>query len=362
LRDFVLAAAVAGAVAFIVTIQPGVRAAAPPAAHAVEQVAPQVMQQVKSWAGIIAARARVKLSKANFSRIYKTTAAALSGDDADDEPAQKVEVSTETVCSTLQAAAAANDLPVDFFTRLIWQESRFDSQAVSRAGAQGIAQFMPGTAAWRGLADPFNPVEALHESAQFLRELRTQFGNLGLAAAAYNAGPRRVQDWLAKRGALPRETQAYVRIITGREAEDWTSAEKGMLATRVPAVPCPEIAKVLVEARAQAIEARKREARAQAADAAEGKWAPWGVQLAGDVSEAKALAEYARLKKKFALLRDRAPIVVKTRVPGRGSATRHLVRLAAQSREGAEQLCARLKAAGASCAVMRNPHPVVAGR
>jgi Transglycosylase SLT domain/SPOR domain len=357
-----LATAVAGAVAFIVTIQPGVQAKAPQAVHVVEQVAPHVVEQVKSWAGLVAARARVKLTKANLTRVYKTTVAAVTGDDADDEPAPRTEVSIQTVCGAVQAAAAANDLPVDFFTRLIWQESRFDPQAVSRAGAQGIAQFMPGTAAWRGLADPFNPVEALHESAQFLRELRSQFGNLGLAAAAYNAGPRRVQEWLAKRGALPRETQGYVRIITGREAEDWTSSEKGMLATRVPAVPCPEIAKVLVEARAQAIETRKREARAQAAEAAEGKWAPWGVQLAGDVSETKALAEYARLKKKFALLRDRSPIVVKSRVPGRGTATRHLVRLAAQSRDSAEQLCGKLKAAGASCAVMRNPQPMLAGR
>lgn len=363
MRDFFLATVVAGAIAFIVTIQPGVHAEGPQVVQGVRQAAPQVVQQVKSWAGLVAARARVKLSKMNFTRIYKTTVAAVTGDNVEtDEPAARVEVSTETVCTALQAAATANDIPVDFFTRLIWQESRFDPQAVSRAGAQGIAQFMPGTAAWRGLADPFNPVEALHESAQFLRELRNQFGNLGLAAAAYNAGPRRVQEWLAKRGVLPRETQGYVRIITGREAEDWTSSDKEMLATRVPSVPCPEIAKVLVEARAQAIETRKREARAHAAEAAEAKWAPWGVQLAGDVSEGKALAEFTRLKKKFALLRDRAPIVVKSRIPGRGTAMRHLVRLAAQSRDTAEQLCNKLKAAGASCAVMRNPQPKFAGR
>ena len=66
----------------------------------------------------------------------------------------------------VEAAARANALPLDFFARIIWQESRFQPQAVgpaTRTGerAQGIAQFMPGTAGERGLLDPFNPVEAL---------------------------------------------------------------------------------------------------------------------------------------------------------------------------------------------------------
>jgi soluble lytic murein transglycosylase-like protein len=51
-------------------------------------------------------------------------------------------VSTDTICGALAEAAAQNDLLTDFFARLIWQESRFDPAAVSRAGAQGVAQFM----------------------------------------------------------------------------------------------------------------------------------------------------------------------------------------------------------------------------
>ena len=103
----------------------------------------------------------------------------------------------------IQSAAADNGLPVEFFARLIWQESRLMPHAVgplTRSGgrAQGIAQFMPSTAAERLLLDPFDPVQALPKSAEFLRQLRAQFGNLGLAAAAYNAGPQRVQDWLAE--------------------------------------------------------------------------------------------------------------------------------------------------------------------
>src|SRR5689334_20131183 len=99
-------------------------------------------------------------------------------------------------------------------------ESRFDPHAVSRAGAQGVAQFMPGTASWRGLADPFDPGASLTKSAQLLRELVREFGNLGLAAAAYNAGAGRVHQWLAGRRGLPGETRAYVRILTGRSVQE----------------------------------------------------------------------------------------------------------------------------------------------
>ena len=128
---------------------------------------------------------------------------------------------TEQFCRALKEAAEESGIPVPFFARLLWQESRFKSNEVSQAGAQGVAQFMPETAAEVGLDDPFDPIKALPASARFLRKLRDDFGNLGLAAAAYNAGPGRIQKWLARESDLPRETRDYVRIITGTKAEDW---------------------------------------------------------------------------------------------------------------------------------------------
>jgi hypothetical protein len=118
-------------------------------------------------------------------------------------------------------AATAHTLPVGYFLRLIRQESGFNPNSVSHAGAQGIAQFIPATATERGLKDPFDPAEALPKSAELLNELRDHFGNLGLAAAAYNAGPERVQKWLAGKSPLPQETIDYVRVITGHDAADW---------------------------------------------------------------------------------------------------------------------------------------------
>jgi hypothetical protein len=61
----------------------------------------------------------------------------------------------------------------------------------------------------------------IFKSAELLRDLMKQFGNLGLAAAAYNVGPKRVQDWLERRAGLPQETEAYVQIITGHSADEW---------------------------------------------------------------------------------------------------------------------------------------------
>src|SRR5579863_4343847 len=84
---------------------------------------------------------------------------------SDQPPEKPVNQDTrESVCLMIEAAARANDLPLEFFARVIWQESRFQPDAigpVTRGGerAQGIAQFMPGTAAERRLFDPFNPVE-----------------------------------------------------------------------------------------------------------------------------------------------------------------------------------------------------------
>ena len=129
--------------------------------------------------------------------------------------------SNREICDTLIDSAQSNELPIPFFIRLLFQESGFKPDVVSRAGAQGIAQFMPETAATVELANPFDPMQAIAASARLLRNLVRQFGNLGLAAAAYNAGPRRIQDWLARKGKLPDETQHYVKTITGQPAENW---------------------------------------------------------------------------------------------------------------------------------------------
>jgi transglycosylase-like protein with SLT domain len=194
---------------------------------------------------------------ASCATAVQLTTPAASGNDqgAPTEPASdnsanqsQPDVASEAaahpdVCTTLVAAARDNELPPVFLARLIWQESGFDPQSVSHAGAVGIAQFMPRTAKEMGLNDPYDPAEALPASARLLSKLNREFGNLGLAAAAYNAGSGRIRDWLSNRQSLPRETQNYVRIITGNSAKDWTEEQSVLeLATKLPrGTPCPNI-------------------------------------------------------------------------------------------------------------------------
>lgn len=111
----------------------------------------------------------------------------------------------QSICRMVDGAAAANRLPAGFLARILWQESRLRSEATSPAGAEGVAQFMPQTAAERGLADPRDPAPAIAEAARLLADLRVRFGNLGLAAAAYNAGTGRVIKWLRRQSDLPAE-------------------------------------------------------------------------------------------------------------------------------------------------------------
>lgn len=149
----------------------------------------------------------------------------------------------QEICDMVATTARSNELPVPFFIHLLFQESGFKSDVVSRAGAQGIAQFMPETAATVGLHNPFDPLQAIAASARLLGNLVRQFGNLGLAAAAYNAGPRRIQDWLANKGKLPAETKDYVKVITGRSPESWTGHASGELPATLPReAPCQEAA------------------------------------------------------------------------------------------------------------------------
>jgi hypothetical protein len=250
----------------------------------------------------------------------------------------------QALCRLIESSARASGIPVSFLTRLIWRESSFRAGVVSPAGAQGVAQFMPGTARERGLADPFDPEQAIPAAARLLADHRRQFGNLGLAAAAYNGGPRRVTDWLAG-GGLPMETRTYVAVITGRSVDDWAAeARAGTAAPAAPEQACLQVTAALrVRVRGEPVLA-----------ALEGPLSPWGVQLSGNFSKALALNAFARTRDRYAsLLGGVTPMVIGTRLRHRGTRAFYRVRVGAGTRGDAERLCGRIRAVGGACLVLR---------
>jgi hypothetical protein len=260
----------------------------------------------------------------------------------------------EAMCLMIESAARANDLPLEFFARVIWQESRFQSDAVgpvTRNGqrAQGIAQFMPGTANERRLLDPFDPVQALPKSAEFLSELRAQFGNLGLAAAAYNAGPRRVQEWLAGSGYMPQETRNYVAAITGTSVDEWAKAgNNNKPPARAPNTSCRELMALLRRAPNPFVTQLEQHVNLAAAKL-------WGVQLAAGFDRNKALAMYARAMTRLrAVIGDQDPSLLSSVMRSRGSHAFYQVRIGADTRPAADDLCNRIRRAGGACFVLRN--------
>jgi soluble lytic murein transglycosylase-like protein len=177
-------------------------------------------------------------------------------------------VPLDDVCNTLLTSAQDNDLPVAFFANLIWQESGLRDNIVSSKGALGIAQFMPEVAVESGLTNPFDPLQALPASARLLRELRDQFGNVGFAAAAYNAGAGRVSQWLNRGRTLPRETRDYVMNITGRSVEQWQKAPPDDAALQFTRrLPCRALPVFAELAQAQAQQAGLEQQQVQQAQA-----------------------------------------------------------------------------------------------
>ncbi len=230
-----------------------------------------------------------------------------------------------------------------------------------------------------------------------MRDLAQQFGNLGLAAVAYNGGPTRTANWLQGHAELAYETRAYVIAITGRSAEDWAgdarrSTPVAPLSVEpvapaptqaVPAAPPAPVALAPAEPMRdeQARESRARDAPKQGPAAtclelvavfrqggdrriyepyagppvALSPLAPWGVQLAGDFSKDRALASYARTRQRYAaILNDVNPMVIGTRFRSRGTGAFYRVRVPAATRAAAEELCGRLHKIGGACVVLKS--------
>ncbi len=119
--------------------------------------------------------------------------------------------STAQLQAMAAQAAQQYGVPVNVFQALVQQESGYQTQAVSSAGAVGLTQLMPATAASMGVTDPTDPAQSLAGGAKYLSQLLGEFHSVPLALAAYNAGPGAVNFY---QGIPPyAQTQSYVASI-----------------------------------------------------------------------------------------------------------------------------------------------------
>jgi len=239
------------------------------------------------------------------------------------------------ICRLIGESAARHAMPPGFFARLIWRESRFDVRAVSPVGAQGIAQFMPRTAEERGLENPWDPAQAIPASAEYLAALRGDFGNLGLAAAAYNAGPDRVSRWLSRGVRLPWETVRYVRAVTSRPVEWFRKPGRDVEAR--PLHPEKSFDAACADLPVMRTRAAPRP--------------PWGVQVASGVSPSAARKAWARIRQRHqgALRASCGPGCAWARAMSCAS-----VRRAGPRPGGSAPGCAGRAAIASSCAIERS--------
>jgi Transglycosylase SLT domain len=245
-------------------------------------------------------------------------------------------------CTLIEVAAKEVDIDPGFLARLLWRESLFDPAAISPAGAQGIAQFMPSTARLRGLKDPFNPAEAIVSSAVYLADLTRRYGNHGLAAAGYNGGENRVESFIASAGGLPGETRAYVRAITGYSAEDWRDEP-------------PEKVDYRLDGKTPFLEACKALASDHAIREFRDPVPPWGVIVAAGRNQSVAESTGRVAAARHAGIIDASDLrFVQRRMPSFGRRAQFTAQVPAESLSEAMGICGKLRAQNGYCQVVRN--------
>ena len=250
------------------------------------------------------------------------------------------------VCKLIERNASEHGLDPAFLARLLWKESRFEPSAISPAGAIGIAQFMPGTAELYWLDDPFNPAQAIRKAAWYLAQLSERFGNIGLAAVAYNGGENRAARFVAQQTTLPFETVDYVEAITGFSAHRWRDNP-----------PAPSDLRLALAADMAFRPACEKMAgdRSLREFQTQPPVMPWGVIVASHPSQAGAAQQVARLNRTLRPILDSGARVgyVRKRMNGMPKAV-YTAQVGYNSRTEAARFCTRFKSLGGRCIVLKN--------
>lgn len=252
------------------------------------------------------------------------------------------------VCRTIERAASREGLDKNFLARLLWKESRFEPSAVSPVGAEGIAQFMPGTAAIVGLHDPYNPAEAIRVAAAYLSRLSNFYGSIGIAAVAYNGGEGRADRFMRDGGTLPYETQDYVEAITGFNAWRWREDP-----------PSSEKIDLRLDGDAPFLEActrlaGKRELREFSTAERRDPALPWGAILASHPTRNGVQRHVTRLNRALRPLLSGKNVSLVRRTLRNGAPKVYTAQVGWNSRREANSFCQKARAIGLNCIALKN--------
>jgi hypothetical protein len=155
-----------------------------------------------------------------------------------------------------------------------------------------------------------------------------------------------VREWLAGTGPMPSETRAYVRAITGSSVEQWSKAGADADRKQQAGPACGELVALLKREPSLFVSALEQHI-------ALGAMQPWGAILGADQSRPRVLSKYAALQQRFAaVLAGRDPILLERR---RGPLPRYQVRVGAETRAAANEVCQQIHKRGGDCVVLRNP-------
>nr|WP_252733790.1 lytic transglycosylase domain-containing protein [Paracoccus marinaquae] len=249
------------------------------------------------------------------------------------------------VCQMIERNAVERGLDPNFLARLLWKESRFEPGAISPVGAQGIAQFMPGTADLYDLHDPFNPALAIHKAAWYLAFLRDTFGNIGMAAVAYNGGENRASRFLAGQTSLPYETLDYVESITGHSAQRWRDNPPATAELRLALNPDLDFRPACEELAGK---------RALREFMVQPRVFPWGVIVASHPNRSGAAQQVARLNRSLSpILEGKRVGYVRKRLTGTPRAL-YTAQVGYDSKSEAAAFCLKLRRVGGRCIVLKN--------
>ena len=285
---------------------------------------------------------------------------AVPNDADENKPKKPGETAAETntreaMCLMIESAARAEDLPLEFFARVIWQESRFQV----RCGGTGDAQ-RPARAGYRAIhaGDRHRTPAARSRSIRCRRCRNPPNSSTNCAASSAISGwrppptmpgPGGCRNGSPARAACRRRRGNYVAVITGSTVDDWAAAGKtGKMPDRAPTSSCRELMALLRRAPNPFVTQLEQHVKLSEAQA-------WGVQLAAGFSRDKAMAMYARaIKRLSAVIGGRDPSLLSTMMRSRGSRTFYQVRIGADTRPAADDLCNRIRRAGGACFVLRN--------